>query len=154
METKIKVCIAEDFHAIRESVILQLSKLDTVNFLFGVSDGEELIGRIKDSKPDVIILDINMPVMNGLEALKIIKTENPEIKVIMFSSHYKSEYIDELFARGASGFLPKDSSIEEMGKAIITVYNNGIYRGEDATEVWLKERVKEVVVNKSNGKLL
>lgn len=93
MDTCIKVCIAEDHKLFRESLIDGLKLLDNINVLFGAENGQELLDKLECSKPDIIILDINMPVMSGLVALPKIKSKYPEIKVIMFSTYYDKLFI-------------------------------------------------------------
>lgn len=127
MRPKIKVCIADDNKAIRESVSSILKYLDNIEVLFGAANGQELLDQLKKSKPDVIILDIDMPVMDGVQALAKIKTDYPDIKVIMYSTHNESLFIKELFERGANSFLPKNCDLDEFENAINGVYHDGFY---------------------------
>jgi DNA-binding NarL/FixJ family response regulator len=124
----INVALAEDHVILREGLINLLNEeYEHIKVLFDVSNGRELLDELEESKPDVILLDIDMPVLNGKEALEEIKIKYPAIKVIMLSTHYNDSYIIEFIKMGASAYLSKASSMEEIVKAIDTVFEEGRY---------------------------
>lgn len=127
MIKKINIAIAEDHQLLRQGMIALLKEEEGLNILFDVANGQELLDKLKEHKPDIILLDIAMPVMDGKEALEKIRVEYPEIHVIIISSYYADKYITEFIARGAKGFLPKNCDIEIVVDAIYSVYDKGYY---------------------------
>ena len=92
-----------------------------------VEDGRTLIDAAQRLAPDVIVLDISMPLLNGLEAARQIKKTMPRIKMIFLTMHADPSYATEAFQSGASGFLLKRSAVTELGEAIRAVLNNNFY---------------------------
>ncbi len=123
----ILVAIAEDHLLFRQGIVTMLSDEENIKVLFDVANGQELLDNLKDKRPDVILLDIRMPVMNGEEALEYISGNYPDIKVIVISMHYSDHYITHFIKNGARGFLPKNCPIESVIDAIIAVHNHGYY---------------------------
>jgi DNA-binding NarL/FixJ family response regulator len=83
-----------------------------------VSDGRSAITAVSELRPDVVLLDITMPMMNGIEAARRIKRECPDVKIVFVTMHARSEYIREAFSAGASGYVLKQSAVSELGQAI------------------------------------
>jgi two-component system response regulator DegU len=127
MNSKIQIGIADDHKLLRQGIISLLSEYDHLKVVIDVNDGEELLEALRKSKPHVILLDIEMPRMNGKEALERILAKYPKIKVIMMSMHFNDAYIIEFIQNGAAGFLPKNCDIEKIVEAIESVKENGYY---------------------------
>ncbi|MDP2388147.1 MAG: response regulator transcription factor [Bacteroidota bacterium] len=127
MNGKINVGIAEDHLLVRQGMVSLLKEFEELNILFDVGDGKELMNRLKEDKPDVVLLDIEMPNMNGREALEKIKIRYPKIKVIIISMHFEEPYIIEFIKKGANGFLPKNVDIELIVDAIYSAHHDGYY---------------------------
>jgi DNA-binding NarL/FixJ family response regulator len=127
MIKKIKLALAEDHQLVRQGMIALLKEEEGLNILFDVSNGKELMDKLKNSKPDIILMDIAMPIMNGREALEKITQKYPKINVIIITSHYSDKYIAEFITRGAKGFLPKHCDIEKVVDAIYSVHAQGYY---------------------------
>jgi len=124
---KITVLMAED-HAIVRQGLCALLNADGHFLMVGeAKTGREAVDMAKALKPDVILMDIAMPVLNGLEATRQILTANPAAKVIVLSAHSDDEYIQRLCAAGVSGFLEKQTSAEILTKAIRDVAAGGIF---------------------------
>lgn len=98
-----------------------------------MSNGEDLIKQLEDKHVDIIILDIEMPILNGFEALQIISIKHPSIKVIILSSYYENEMIYQALTFGAKGFLPKHAEIEKVIESINIVMNNDYFFDEKIT---------------------
>ena len=96
MSKKINIGIADDHLVLRQGLVSLLKEYDDLNVLIDVSDGKELLDALKTKKPDVILLDIEMPNMNGKVALEKIQLKYPQLKVIMMSMHFNDSYIVEL----------------------------------------------------------
>ena len=123
----IKVMIADDHVMIREG-IKQLLEFDgNIEVIAEASDGLECIEKLKTIKPDVLLLDINMPNMNGIEVLEKIKDRNINVKVIMLTVHNEVEYLLKAVDIGVDGYLLKDSESAELKKAIGAVLNDESY---------------------------
>jgi DNA-binding NarL/FixJ family response regulator len=127
MAKPINLAIVDDHSLFRDGLIALLKEFDNINIVFDVSNGKELLAELKLKKPDVILLDIEMPTMNGKEALYIINLKYSKIKVIMMSSHFNDDYIFEFIKNGACAFLPKNCDIEIILKAINSVFELGYY---------------------------
>lgn len=125
MDNRIRIALAEDHQLVRQGMVSLLQDEEDFNVVFDVSNGSELLDAIQNQEEgqevEIILLDLNMPVISGQQALKIITEKHPEIKVIVVSSHYSEEFIWEAVKLGARGFLPKNSDIEEVVKAIRSV---------------------------------
>lgn len=127
MIKQIKLGIAEDHLLVRQGMIALLKEEKGIELLFAAGNGLELLERLKDHTPDIILLDIAMPLMDGKEAIERIRKKYPKINVIIITSHYNEKYITEFLARGARGFLAKNSDIEVVVDAIYSVYDHGYY---------------------------
>lgn len=101
--------------------------------VFDVSNGEELLLELNKTTIDILILDIEMPIMNGFEALQLISKNHPVIKVIILSSYYENEMIYQALTLGAKGFLPKHADIETVIEAINHVADNNYFFDEKIT---------------------
>lgn len=121
----IKVLIVDDQELIRESLTLMLNAHDTLKVVGSAANGREAIEMTKKYKPDVILMDIRMPGIKGVECIRIIKEHYKTIKIIVLTTFDDDEYIYQSLKNGADGFLLKGISKQELIKAIITVYNNG-----------------------------
>jgi len=140
MTTKIRIAIAEDHELVRKGYVSLLKDEPTLNIIGDFANGQELLNFLKHNFVDVILMDIEMPICNGVEALKLIQDKYPRIKTIMLSMHYSGDYITNCLALGAKGFLPKNCDIEHLVQAIEKVHTNGFYI-DDATAMLLLENV-------------
>lgn len=127
MSKLIHIGIADDHLVLRQGLISLLKEYDHLNVIISVNNGKELMDALKNSKPDIILLDIDMPVMNGREALEKINVKYPKVKVIIISQHFNDAYIIEFIKNGARGFLPKNCDIDKIVDAIQLVHEQGEY---------------------------
>lgn len=127
MVKKINVAITEDHQLVRQGMVALLKEEEGLNVLFDVGNGKELLDKLESGLPDIVLLDIAMPVMDGKEALEIIRKRYPKLKVIIITSHYSNKHITEFITKGARGFLPKNCDIEKVVDAIFSVYDEGYY---------------------------
>ncbi|PKM93289.1 MAG: DNA-binding response regulator [Firmicutes bacterium HGW-Firmicutes-1] len=121
----IKILIVDDQELIRQSLELMLSSRSQFKIVGTASDGREAIAMTRKFKPDIILMDIRMPEIDGIECIKIIKENYKEIKIIVLTTFDDEEYIFESFKHGANGFLLKGISINELVHTIETVYKGG-----------------------------
>jgi two-component system, NarL family, nitrate/nitrite response regulator NarL len=124
---KIKVLVAEDHHIVREGLINCLNLNENVVVVGEACNGVEALNKAKELCPDMILLDISMPELDGMEVLQIIKKRNPEIKVLILTAHYETEYIEEVRSKGADGYLLKNTTLTELNNAINKINRGGKY---------------------------
>ena len=124
---KIKVAIADDHALIREGIKKLLELEESFEIVALAGDGIEALECIRTTEPDVILLDINMPNMNGIDCLKQIKSDYPETKVIMLTIHEDAEYLIETINIGAEGYVLKDADVSSLMKAIQKVVQGEVY---------------------------
>lgn len=148
--TKIKVALVDDQSLIREGLGMLLSFYDDIEIIGEASNGEEAIRLAGEKTPDVLLMDIRMPVMDGVEATKIIKEKYPAIKIIILTTFNEDAYIFEGLKNGADGYILKDIKSDEMVKGIKTVYQgNVLLQPEVATK--LVKAFNNIDVNKGCG---
>lgn len=114
----IKVAIADDHSRVRQAWVFILSRNPEIDIVAECSNGEEAIQAVKDHAPDVILMDINMEPMNGIQAAELIAKNNPSTKVIGMSIHNDISYVNQMLRVGASGYVTKNSPSQEMITAI------------------------------------
>lgn len=123
----INVMLADDHVLIREG-IKQLLEFDgSMKVIAEASDGIECLEKLKNVKPDIILLDINMPNMNGIDVLKELKEKNDPLKVLILTVHSEVEYLVKAVDIGANGYILKDSGSTELKQAINAVIDEGSY---------------------------
>ncbi|MBM6930069.1 response regulator transcription factor [[Clostridium] spiroforme] len=133
----IKVMIADDQELIRQSLEIVLSAHEDINVVSTACDGFEVLEKVKENKPDVILMDIRMPKMDGVYCTKMIKEQYPQIKIIILTTFDDDEFVFSALKYGASGYLLKGVSMEELYKSIRTVVNGGAMINPDiATKVF------------------
>lgn len=118
---KIKIILVDDHYIVRNGIRALFDDVDEIEVIGEASNGVEAISKVSELRPDIAILDISMPQMNGLDAAQIIHNQYPETKTLIMSMHDNKDYILRSLEVGADGYLLKDSSKEEIIKAIKTV---------------------------------
>ncbi len=132
-----KVMIADDQTLIRESLEIVLSAHDDITLVKGAGNGFEVLENVKNDKPDVILMDIRMPKMDGVLTTKAIKEQYPDIKIIILTTFDDDDFVFSALKYGASGYLLKGVSMDDLYKAICTVYKGGAMINPDiATKVF------------------
>ncbi len=114
----ITVFIADDHHVVREGIALLLQQENDISVVGQASDGEAAVAGIREKKPDVAILDISMPKLNGIEAAQKVLQDGYTGKILMLTQYDKEEYVREAIQTGASGYLLKDSIKDDVIAAI------------------------------------
>lgn len=119
----IKVLIADDQELIRQSLQIVLDTKEDITVTDAVADGQAVITSIRRQRPDVILMDVRMPKMDGVQCTKIIKDQYPDIKIIILTTFDDDEYVYNALKYGASGYLLKGISMDQLENAIRTVYS-------------------------------
>jgi len=124
---KISVLLVDDHPMVQGGLIACLSFYDDIEIVGSTEDGKDALNKALELKPDVILMDISMPSMNGIDATEIITEQLKETKVLIFSMHASLEYVTSAIQAGASGYILKDISSEEVYSAIKTVFQGKNY---------------------------
>ena len=127
----IKVLIADDQELIRQSLLIILDSVPDLHVTDTAADGQEVINCVKREKPDVILMDIRMPKMDGVICTQIIKEHYPDIKIIILTTFDDDMYVFNAIKFGASGYLLKGISMKELSEAIRKVYQGTAMINED-----------------------
>jgi len=134
MSEKVRIVIAEDHTILREGLRSLLSANPNFEVVGEAGDGREAIRQVKKIKPDLILSDLSMPRMNGMEAIKEIKRESPATKILVLTVHRAEEYILAIFRAGADGYLLKDSTHSELLMAVKKVLSGAHYISPEISE--------------------
>jgi DNA-binding NarL/FixJ family response regulator len=135
----IRVLLADDHTLIRAGIRALLEKLPGVEVAGEASDGREVIDLIKTHQPDMVLMDISMPGLNGLQALARITRDFPKVRVIILSMHPNDEYVLQALKSGASGYLLKRAATAELAAALKSVVGGEIYLSREITGQFLKK---------------
>ena len=138
-EKKIKILVADDHELFRKGLISLLRDEETIHILAEANDGKDLIYKYLKYKPDVVLSDISMPGLSGLEAVATLINTDPKVKVIFLSMLSGEEYVYHCYNAGGLGLINKDIPKEELIEAITSVYNGQKYFGKDYSEEKLYE---------------
>ncbi len=122
---KIKILLVDDHQLIREGIASMLGDCNDIEIIGSVPSGEEAINAVRMNRPDVILMDIMMGGMTGIEATRWIKGDDPDIKVILVTMEISKEYVSAGITSGVNGYLPKDSDKKTLIDAIYAVQNGG-----------------------------
>lgn len=133
-----KIMIVDDHKIFRDGLILLLNHFDFVKVVGQASNGEEFLNLLDQIVPDIVLMDINMPIMNGIEATKIAVEKFPSLKVIALTTFFEDDYIEKMFSAGVEGYMLKRSNIEDFEKAIIRVSEGGNYFSEEIIKVFTR----------------
>ncbi|MBV6642290.1 MAG: response regulator transcription factor [Cyclobacteriaceae bacterium] len=150
---KIKIILVEDHPMVRIGLKSLLSGSDHIDIIGEASNGVEAVDLIEKDPPEIVVSDISMPQMNGLALAKHIQENHPDIKVLLLTIHMEPEYIIEGFDAGIMGYLPKDSSQEELIEAIETIYTGGKYMSQKVSEIIAQRLIRKDPFHKPNTKL-
>ena len=123
----VKIMITDDHSMIREGLKNLLELDGDIEVVAEAENGIECLDKLPDVKPDVLLLDINMPKMNGLEVLQNLKDSKSKVKVLVLTVHNETEYLMKAVEIGINGYVLKDSESAELKKAIFTIYDGENY---------------------------
>ncbi len=135
MSDTIKVVLADDHFFVRDGIKSLLESEQNIEVVGEASDGREAIEVVNTTQPDLLIVDIRMPNLTGIEAVEKLRSQNNKVKVIVLSMHESEEYVLKSIKAGADGYLLKGSSKEEFLKALHTVASGGKYFTGDISSI-------------------
>lgn len=134
---KIRLALVEDVQMVRSGIVKILAELPGCEFVFDAVNGQDFLDQLSTKPIDVVLLDIEMPVLNGIKVLEILKKQETKIKIIMLTMHKDLDIAFEVLSKGADAYLLKESSNREMLDAITTVFEDGKYSNHFMNEAIL-----------------
>jgi DNA-binding NarL/FixJ family response regulator len=137
----IKVILADDHILVRDGIKYLIENEKNIIVIDEASDGKEALEVIDRNKPDLLIVDIRMPEMTGIEVVRQLKKDHPEVKTLVLSMHHSREYVIQSIQAGADGYLLKGSSKDEFVKAVRTIAAGGKYFTGDISEILISNFV-------------
>ena len=124
---KLRILLADDHKIVREGLRLLVDSQADMHVVGEAANGREVLIKARDLKPDVVVMDLSMPELNGLQATEQLKAEHPEMKVVALTAHEDESYLRQLCKVGAVGYVLKRSAGDELVKAISAVAKGGVY---------------------------
>lgn len=131
MEKSVKIIIVDDHEIFRNGLKMVLGKLEFVDVVGEASNGQDFLDLIRKVNCDIVLMDIEMPIMSGIDATKIALKENPSLKIISLTMFTDDDYVQSMMDAGVKGFLVKNINKETLNKAITTVASGGNYYSEE-----------------------
>ncbi|MFH6999317.1 response regulator [Flavobacterium sp. FlaQc-57] len=149
MNAAIKIALVDDEVLFRKGISFLLQREDNIDIVFEASNGEELLSYLNDNeiKPDIIVMDLKMPILNGVEATKIIRKSFPEIKIIALTSYDTKSFVANMIQVGAVGYLIKNTTPKDLIYTINEVARKGFHYNENVLRT-----IKETIVSTKNSK--
>jgi len=135
----IRVIIADDHPIVRNGMVKALSRYTDIQVIAEVGSGEEALMLVEEHMPDVLLVDMELPGINGVEVTKQVRSRFPKVQVLAFSAYEDRTYVMEILQLGASGYLTKDEAPEFIGEAI-----RGVAQGQTG---WLSRRIAALITN-------
>lgn len=145
----IKVAIADDHQIFRKGVILSMRPYTNISFIVEAENGEDLLTKIPQEIPDVILCDLKMPIKDGIDTTKIITKEYPSIRVIILTMYEDDRFVGHLMDCGAAGYLLKSTDPAEIRRAIVDVMRTGFYLNPFVNKVLIKKNYNKQKFNHS-----
>jgi two-component system response regulator NreC len=129
-----RIVLAEDHKTVREGIKMLVNAQSDMEVVGEAGDGAAAIKSVREKRPDVIVMDISMPEMNGLKATRKLKSEFPDVKILTLTRHSDDSFLEQLIGAGASGYILKQSAPAELINAIRTVGGGNAYLDTSLTE--------------------
>lgn len=142
MNNQIKVLLVDDHPIVRRGLAMCLGQQTNISILGEASDGREALNKVRELKPEIVLMDIDMPQMNGLAVTDLLRREMPEIKVLILSMIANTDYVMRIIQCGARGFVIKEAPTEELIRAIETIHAGGSHFSPEVARVALNHVVR------------
>jgi DNA-binding NarL/FixJ family response regulator len=135
----INVAIADDHKIFRKGVILSLKAYHNIRFILEAENGEELIKGIEQELPDIVLMDLKMPIKDGIETTKYLNKHFPEVRILILTMFEDERFVGHLMDSGANGYLLKSTEPAEIKQGIMDVMNTGFYLNNFVNRVLIKK---------------
>ncbi len=142
MKNRIKVLLVDDHPVVRKGISACLARHDHLQVIGEAADGHEAVKKARELAPDIMLMDIDMPHMNGLAVTELVRKEFPRIKVLILSMHSNTEYVLRIIQSGAHGYVLKEAATEELVRAINTVHGGEAFFSPEVARVALNQFVR------------
>lgn len=140
--SNIRVLLVDDHTIVRQGLRALLDSHEDIEVVGEAENGREAFEKTEQMIPDIVVLDITMPNLNGIEATRQIKKLNPEIKVIILTVHDNEEYVHQVLQAGASGYLLKESAVSDLVSAINAIKKGDIFLSPAISKVVVKDYIR------------
>lgn len=131
LHKKARVIIADDHTLFRKGLKLILEEIENLDIIADVANGRELVEITRELQPDLVVMDINMPILNGIEASKMLLQEIPDLKILVVSMYGDEQYYNSVIENGVKGFVLKDAENSELRAAVMTILNGKTYFSQE-----------------------
>lgn len=142
---KIKILVVDDHALMRDGIRALLSLSNDMEIIGEAADGREFLDKVQELSPDVVVMDVAMPVMDGLEATRRIKKKNPRVKVLVLTQYDNREYILSAIKAGADGYVPKKAAGSELASAIRAIHGGDSFLYPSAAAALIKDYLRQAV---------
>jgi two-component system response regulator NreC len=139
----IKIMVVDEHKIVREGLATLIAKQPNMEIVGEAADGREALDLVEKNSPDLILMDVTMPNLNGIEATRRIKSKNPDIEIIALSLHSERQFVLGMISAGASGYLIKQCTFDELVLAINTVMEGKKYLSREIANVLIEEYVRK-----------
>jgi len=136
-ENPIRILLVDDQTIVRAGISRLVGESSTLKIVGEAKNGQEALEKVKAHNPDVVLMDLEMPDMDGVTATRSIKAAFPDIKVIVLSGHTTGQKVLDAIRAGAKGYIPKDSDLTELGRAILNAMQGQTYLSPKITNQFL-----------------
>jgi DNA-binding NarL/FixJ family response regulator len=143
MSNPIRVIVVDDHEIFRNGLKMVIGKIDFAMVVGEASNGEEFLNLIKVTPADIVLMDVEMPFLNGIEATRLALKEYPYLKIIALTMFAEDQYIQSMLDEGAKGFLIKNIKKEALSNALMTVHGGGNYYSEELFRFFTKQLTKD-----------
>ena len=143
----IRILIVDDHPIVRRGISMTLTKHPSIQIVGEAFDGRDALNKVRELKPEIVLMDIDMPQMNGLAVTDMLRREMPGVKVLILSMYANTDYVMRIIQCGARGFVIKEAPTDELLSAIETVHSGGSHFSPDVARVALNQ----VVLGGKNG---
>ncbi|MEL6637831.1 MAG: response regulator transcription factor [Bacteroidota bacterium] len=144
-QSSIHLGIVDDELLFRKGLRALISEREEIEVILEAGNGQELLDQLREGPiPDVLLLDLNMPVLSGVETTKALQKSHPEIRIIILTTHYSKGFIVKMIELGAASYLPKNSEPEEVAETVLTVAAKGFYYNDHVMNV-IRENMQRKV---------
>lgn len=142
--SKTRILLADDHTIVRQGIRALLDAQEGIEVVGEAEDGRQAVEKVKELVPDIVVIDITMPNLNGIEATRQIKKINDKIKVLVLTVHDNEEYVHQILQAGASGYLLKESAVSDLISAISAVKKGDIFLSPSISKVVVKDYIRHV----------